>query len=132
MARRRVNVGRVESQILRYVLDHHPVTGGEVAAHFTNVSGLARTTVLTMIDRLARKGFLTRKKVGPAYQYSPEATREQILKDLVGDFVEVTLGGSVSPFVAYLAGSTSLTDAELAELKRLVDELEVRRNEGRS
>jgi predicted transcriptional regulator len=132
MARRQVNVGRAESQVLRYVLDHHPVAAAEVAAHFAAVSGLARTTVLTMMDRLARKGFLARKKVGATYQYSPKGTGDQILKALVGDFVEVTLGGSVSPFVAYLAGPASLTDAELAELRRLVDELEMRRSGGRS
>jgi predicted transcriptional regulator len=123
MARRQANVGRAESQVLHHVLDHHPITVGEVAAHFAATSDLARTTVLTMMDRLTQKGFLSRKKQGGVYKYFPKGTKDQILKRLIGDFVEGALGGSVSPFVAYLAGSATLTNDELEKLKQLIDDL---------
>jgi predicted transcriptional regulator len=132
MARRQANVGRAESQVLHYVLDNHPITVGEVASHFASTSDLARTTVLTMMDRLTRKGFLSRKKLGGVYKYSPKGSKDQILKRLIGDFVEGTLGGSVSPFVAYLAGSVNLTDEELEKLKQLVNELGEKREGGES
>ncbi|MER7274808.1 BlaI/MecI/CopY family transcriptional regulator [Dactylosporangium sp. NPDC000244] len=38
---------------------------------------LAYTTVLTVIDNLYRKGWLTREQDGRAYRYTPALTREQ-------------------------------------------------------
>ncbi|MCC2672525.1 MAG: hypothetical protein K0Q72_4997, partial [Armatimonadetes bacterium] len=40
------------------------------------------------------------------------------------DFVERTLGGSVSPVLAYLIHTQELSEAEAALLQRLADELD--------
>ena len=45
------------------------------------------------------------------------------MQGLVRQFVEKTLAGSVSPLVAYLTRNRQLSDEELAELERLVEEL---------
>jgi predicted transcriptional regulator len=49
---------------------------------------------------------------------------------LVVDFVEKTLGGSVSPFVTYLVNDARLSQEELDDLKRLVRQLEEQKKEG--
>jgi predicted transcriptional regulator len=41
----------------------------------------------------------------------------------VENFIERTLNGSLTPFVAYLSETRSLTDEEITELKKLVDSL---------
>ena len=46
-----------------------------------------------------------------------------MLKRAVGRFVERNLGGSLSPFLAYLSESTEVSDAELRELEELVARL---------
>jgi predicted transcriptional regulator len=78
------------------------------------------------MERLRRKGYLTRSKVDGVYRYSPSVPRLQLLNGLVRDFVDHALGGSVSPFVAYLAQDARITAEELEDLRRLVDELEQR------
>jgi predicted transcriptional regulator len=45
---------------------------------------------------------------------------------LVQRFVEGTLGGSLSPFVAYLAENPDLTKGEIEQLQELLRELEPR------
>jgi predicted transcriptional regulator len=40
--------------------------------------GLAYTTVLTVLDRLAKKGLLLQQRDGRAYRYRPVATREEL------------------------------------------------------
>ena len=55
MARRKERLGRLELDVLRYVADHHPISVREVAAHFAAASGQARTTVLTVMQRLRGK-----------------------------------------------------------------------------
>src|SRR5205085_786174 len=93
------NLGRAELQIWQHIADHHPATVGEVARHFAETTGLARTTVSTVMERLRRKGYLTRKRSQGVYQYSPKVPKASLLRDLVRDFVEGALGGSLAPFV---------------------------------
>jgi predicted transcriptional regulator len=127
MPRRPASIGRAELEILRYVADHHPATVREVADHAAEAKGLARTTVLTVMERLRKKGCLTRKKVGTVYRYSPKLPKRELLQNLTRDFVERVLEGSVSPFMAYLAETGNLSDEELTKLKELIDELDARR-----
>jgi predicted transcriptional regulator len=132
MARRRAPLGRAELEILQYAVDRHPVTVREVAEYAAETKGYARTTVLTVMERLRKKGYLTRKKAGGVYQYQPKLPKGELLEHLIGDFVDRVLGGSVSPFVAYLAQTGDLTEDEIARLKKAVQELEVRQKEDRS
>ena len=109
--------------ILQYIVDHHPVTVRQVADHAAQFQGVVRTTVLNVMERLRRKGILKRKKVNGVFQYSPRQAEADFLRDLVRDFVDTTLRGSVSPFVAYLAQEARINEQELQELKQLLKEL---------
>ena len=129
MARNRETIGREEMQVLRYVADFQPVSVREVADHIAATSGKARTTVLTVMERLREKGYLVRRKKGGVYRYSPKRSQADVLRSLVADFVREALGGSVSPFVAYLAEEADLDDEQVRELGRLVADLETRRGE---
>lgn len=130
MARSRETIGRKEMEVLQYVADYQPVSVREVANHVAATSGKARTTVLTVMERLRQKGYLIRRKKGGIYRYSPRQSQADVLQSLVADFVREALGGSVSPFVAYLAEDAELDDQQLKELGRLVADLESRRTWG--
>ncbi len=130
MGRDRETIGREEMQILRYVADHHPVSVREVADHVAATSGKARTTVLTVMERLREKGYLVRRKKGGVYRYRPKRSQADVLRSLVADFVLEALGGSVSPFVAYLAEDADLNEEQLRELRDLVAGLDARRAGG--
>ena len=82
-----------------------------------------------MMGRLRKKGHLTRRKSGGVYRYSPKVAKHELLQGLVKDFVAKTLGGSVSPFVAYLSESGPISQDDLDMLKRLVRELEQQRKD---
>jgi predicted transcriptional regulator len=124
MPRSQPNIGRAEMEILQYVTERHPVTVREVADHIAETKGHVRTTVLNSMERLRKKGYLTRKKAGGLFQYSPSVPKGELLRNLIRDFVSKALGGSVSPFVAYLADEAEISDAEIAQLRQVVRELE--------
>ena len=130
--RRTAIIGQVELELLRYITEHHPITVREVAEHVARTKGRARTTVLTEMERLRKKGYLTRCKVDGIYQYSPSMPKEKLMQTLVSDFVEKVLEGSLSPFVTYLSEAESLSDRELEDLRRLVRDLESHRKEGKA
>lgn len=71
-----------------------------------------------------KKGFLTRKKIDNVFHYSPKQPLSEVLKNLVGDFVNGVLGGSVVPLAAYLTQSQPLKAEEIEQLKKLVQRLE--------
>ena len=123
-AKSRPNIGRAEMEILRFIADHHPVSVREVADHVSASKGQVRTTALNVMERLREKGYLKRRKINGIFHYSPSAPRAELLRSLVRDFVNRTLGGSLSPFVAYLTQEGKLSAGELAELRALVKELD--------
>lgn len=121
---RRKGIGRSEMEVLRYIADHHPITVREVADHFAETKGQARTTPLTVMERLRLKGFLTREQVDGVYRYSPSQPRAEFHASLIRDFVATALGGSLSPFMAYLSCEAELTETELESLRGILREHE--------
>jgi len=119
-------LGRAELELLQY-LDRHPDSSvGDAAAQFGVPRGLARTTILTMMQRLVTKGFLKRKQVDSVYRYSTQVSASRAISEMVSDFIRGVLGGSVSPFVAYLSEAKDLSDDDVQELRKLVQGLEQR------
>jgi len=120
-------VGEQELSVLRYVAEHGPVTVGEVAERFGEAQGLARSTILTVMERLRKKGHLTRRKVEGVFQYNSPLPESELLRGVVGDFVERTLAGSLSPFVTYLAEAEDVSEEELQQLQDVVARLQSRK-----
>lgn len=123
-------IGDQELALLRYVAEQGAVSVGEAAEGFGTPRGLARSTVLTMMERLRQKGHLRREQVEGVYRYAATASPGELLHGAVRTFVEKTLAGSVSPFVNYLAETAEVSDSELAELEDLVARLRSKRKEG--
>jgi predicted transcriptional regulator len=119
-------IGDQELALLQHVAEVGGATVGEAAEGWGQERGLARSTVLTMMERLRAKGHLERRRVGGVYRYASRSSKEEVLRGVVETFVDRTLGGSVSPFVAYLAETTEVSPAELAELEAVVARLQAK------
>jgi predicted transcriptional regulator len=118
--------GEQELALLTWLAEHPSITVGEVAEQYGAERDLARSTVLTMMERLRKKGHLSRRRVDGVFRYTTGAGPDEVLKNAVGSFVSRTLGGSVSPFVAYLSDRADLTPQQLTELEELVARLQTR------
>ena len=121
------SIGDQELALLRHVAEQGPVSVGQVAEGFGAPRGLARSTVLTMMERLRQKGHLDREQADGVYRYFSPVPSGEVLRGAVRSFVERTLSGSVSPFVAYLTETAEVSDTELAELEELVARLKSKR-----
>ena len=126
---RKPTIGDQELALLQHIEEGGAASVGEVAASFGEPRGLARSTVLTMMERLRGKGFLKRRQLRGMYRYSTVTGAGEAMRSAVGSFVEKTLSGSVSPFVAWLSERAEVSDDELAELEALVEQLQSRRRE---
>ena len=124
-------IGGQELALLRHVADCGGATVGEVVEQFGAPNGLARSTVITMMDRLRKKGYLSRRLADGVYRYQARASSEQLTQGAIRRFIDRNLGGSVAPFVAYLSESAQLTDAEVDELEAVLARLQSARKAAR-
>ena len=121
-------LGEQEMELLEFVSRYAPVTSAQVAERFGEARGLARTTVLTVLERLRRKGYVVRRRQEGVFHYSPRMSQGEVLRGLVQRFVETTLSGSLAPVVQYLANTPRLTPTELEELEQIVETLRARQS----
>src|SRR5215471_10632682 len=63
---------------------------------------LAYTTIMTVLDRLVRKGKLTRRKTGRAFVYSPSESRDSMRAVAMRELLEGFFDGSVEELLHYL------------------------------
>jgi predicted transcriptional regulator len=118
-------LGPQEMELIRFISDcQNPMTTREVAESFGEPRGLARTTVLTMLERLRKKNFVVRTDIKGIHHYSSRISKGELLQGMVQNFVDQTLGGSLSPFVTYLTQEGNISEAELAEFKQLIEDLD--------
>ncbi|RKS71216.1 putative transcriptional regulator [Actinomadura pelletieri DSM 43383] len=62
---------------------HGAATARDVSRALAGDRDLAHTTVMTVLDRLAKKGFLERERDGRAWRYRPVASREGYVTELM-------------------------------------------------
>src|ERR1700753_3403484 len=86
------------------------LTVREVSARLTE-RNLAHTTVMTVLDRLAKKGFARRERDGRAWRYRPAATRESYVAELMLTALAQT--GDRDAALARFAQSVSGSEAEV-------------------
>lgn len=110
-------------EILRLVMDRQPISVRDAAEEMAQRRGLARTTVLTLMERLRTKGHLKRTAEDGVNRYELRSSKASVLTGLVGEFIDNALGGSISPFVAYLTQRANLSERQAAELRKIVEQL---------
>ena len=71
----------------------------------------AYTTIMTIMDRLAHKGVVTRHKKGRAYVYQPHLSAEDARTRAVAQLVESYFGGSRQALVSHLGGGGGVAAA---------------------
>jgi len=117
----RPGLGPLESKVLRLLWDHdEAVTVREVHAAFPL---LAYTTLMTTLDRLYRKGVLTRHRRGRAFSYEPRCSRTAMLGELISGHVADALdaSGANRAILSTLVRAVGRRDAALLdELDALV------------
>lgn len=87
--------------------------------------GWKPTTLLTFLKRLSDKGMLTAEKQGKSNLYRPLVGQNEYLGIKGQVILEEMYGGSVTHFVAALAGTQGLSAADISELRNWLAQQEV-------
>lgn len=117
-------LGPLERQVLEEAWRGEEISVRDVFVSFDE--RIAYTTLMTTLDRLYKKGLLSRRKSGRAFLYSPRVTREEFEQGIAEDVIDGLLGRGahgVEPVLACIVDAVSENDRELLdELDRLIRE----------
>ena len=101
-----------------------PQTLGAVMERLAPETGWSRTTVHTYLTRMAAKGLVEARGRTPKH-YAAALSRADCVEQEERTLVDRAYGGSAGKLVAAFVRSGALTPQERAELKKLLDEMEV-------
>jgi BlaI family transcriptional regulator, penicillinase repressor len=83
---------------------------------------LAYTTVLTVMQKLEKAGWLEHHNEGKSYIYTPARSRDEAGAGSVRGFLKRVFEGDAVAMFQHLIHESDLSDKELAELRAMIDE----------
>jgi predicted transcriptional regulator len=124
MSKNKQSLGELELEVLKIVSQLQPCTVSQIIEIMNKRRGSARTTILTVIQRLENKRFVTRRKIEGIFNYRTTSNISAVLIGLTKQFIDTMLDGSPVPFVTYLAESKGLTKKQVETLQAIAKELD--------
>lgn len=112
----------LELRIMKVLWESSPVTVQQVLERIQPQQKFAYTTLQTMLTVLYRKGKVTRKLKGKAYEYAPALSRKKASGMALRDLMKRFFGGSAESLVMSLVENRQLSAEKLGELSRLIEE----------
>lgn len=103
-----------------------PQSVREVHAVLVGERDIAYTTVMTVLDRLAKKGLAVREQHGRAYRYTAAQTREELTAEVMHTALDGTAAERSAALVAFV---DRVSDDEAATLRTALARLDATRPE---
>lgn len=121
----------VQFEILQRIWDSNAgLTVGEIWDAVKSGRDVSRTTVLNLVDRLEKRGWLSRSKDETIFRYKATVDRSSAENQLANDFVQEFFAGSAMSMVRSLLGSRPLTKGDIRRLQKLLDETDTNTTTG--
>lgn len=113
-----------ELSILNVLWRRGPSTVRDVFEALNQERQVVYTTVLKLLQIMTEKGLVDRTEEGRAHLYRAVTTEASAQSRLVGDLLDRAFGGSAQRLVMQALSSHPASRDELAEIRKLLDELE--------
>ncbi|MCC5940227.1 MAG: BlaI/MecI/CopY family transcriptional regulator [Balneolaceae bacterium] len=117
-------LGETEMEILNHVWELGEASVADVRKRMLEYRDVAYTTVMTILKNLADKDYLKYREEGRSYIYYAAVKPEDVRFSLIDRLVDKVFKGSPKDLVQTLVQSENLSEADLREIKSLIDKLE--------
>lgn len=118
-----IQISEAEAVVMEVLWERHPLAAEEVVAGLVG-RGWADATIKTLLNRLLNKGAISAEKDGRRYLYAPRVAREEWVMEESEGLLQRLFGGKVAPLVAHFSQHRKLSPQDIADLKRLIRELD--------
>lgn len=119
-----MDISEAESAVMECLWQRSPQSAEEVLAVLAGRRDWQEATVKTLLNRLLKKGAVEAEKDGRRYLYAPVLQREEWLTRESKGLLDRLFGGRVAPLVAHFSEQRKLSKKDLAELRKLIEELD--------
>jgi BlaI family penicillinase repressor len=126
-----IPISEAESMVMTVLWQRSPMSAEEVVAALAERQDWQEATVKTLLNRLLNKGAIEAVKDGRRYLYSPVLRREDWVLDESEGLLSRLFGGRVAPLVAHFSEHRKLSAEDIAELRKLLEEIDVENDDER-
>ena len=117
-------ISEAEREVMEVLWHRAPRSAEEILAEVGPRQRWQEGTVKSLLNRLLRKRAVKAARDGRRYLYSPLLSRERYVLEESKGLLDRLFGGRVAPLVAHFSEQRKLSKKDIAELKRLVGELD--------
>jgi len=117
-------ISEAESVVMEVLWERHPLASEEVVAALADSTNWREPTVKSLLNRLLKKRAIAAERDGRRYLYRPLLKRADYVHAQSKGLLDRLFGGRVAPLVAHFSEHHKLGKKDLAELRRLIEELD--------
>lgn len=117
-------LGDSEMEVLTNVWELREATVAQVHEKILEKRKVAYTTIMTMMQNLAKKGYLRFRKEGVTYVYTAAIDPSKVRRDMLGHLIHKVFKGSPTALVQTLTEHEKLSDDEVAAIKSIIEKLD--------
>ncbi|HTQ40507.1 MAG TPA: BlaI/MecI/CopY family transcriptional regulator [Pirellulales bacterium] len=115
-------LGSLQGEVMEFVWSRGEATVAEAHQAISHRRAITYTTVLSAVQKLQRKGWLRHRVAGRAHVYYPTRNREEVGGRTLKELLRTAFSGDPRLLLASLLDDTRLTDEELKELRKLIEQ----------
>ena len=115
-------ISESEWLVMRVLWAKGEATANEIVSELAGKTKWNHRTVKTLITRLTAKGALRFKKDGRMYRYYPAVAQADCVRMERKSFVRQVYGGTVKPMLAAFIEDAQLSEQDITELKRILEQ----------
>jgi predicted transcriptional regulator len=115
------DLGDLQKAVMEIVWELGEATVNQVREKLGRRKRLAYTTVLTVMQKLDKAGWLTHREEGRAYVYRPTKTRDEAGRSSLRQFIDRVCGGNPIAAFQHLLDDEELSADDLSALRKMID-----------
>ncbi|WP_024592622.1 MULTISPECIES: BlaI/MecI/CopY family transcriptional regulator [unclassified Pseudoalteromonas] len=119
-----IELSKAEFDVLDALWINYPATASQIIERLSDDKQWHEKTIKTLLGRLVKKGALTFEKEGRQYIYMPCMERVDYTLKESQNFIERFFSGRIAPLVSGFAKSEQLSQQDINELKKVIDDWE--------
>jgi predicted transcriptional regulator len=119
-----VAISEAEAVVMQVLWRHAPRSAEDILAEVAPRQGWQEGTVKSLLNRLLKKKAIRAERDGRRYLYTPLLSREKYVSQESKGLLDRLFGGRVAPLVAHFSEQRKLSKKDIAELRRLLEELD--------
>lgn len=120
----RAPLSKAELEIARVLWELGEGSVGDIHEAVSRTRDIEYATLRTFVRRLEAKGYIKAQQVGRTKLYRPKVRPNTVIKETVDGVMQTLFDGEPIPLVRHLVDERKLSDRDIAELKKIVRELE--------